>query len=79
MLELIAFTLVILLAGRGYTTRRLNKVNKALEETCVENDSRIKALSICTATLIQDVDGLSTRIEDIEIKINTPPPLPPED
>ena len=79
MLEIIAFILVILLVGRGYTTRRLNKVNKTLAETCAQNDERIEALKDCTTILTEDVRGLSSRVNDIEFKINTPPPLPPED
>lgn len=79
MLELLAFILVTLLAGRRYTTRRLNKINKALEQVNSENDSRIDTLSACATVLTRDVEGLSARIDDIEVKINTPPPLPPED
>ena len=79
MLELLAITLVILLVGRGYTTRRLNKINKTLEQTCAENDTRLETLAECTATLTRDVKGLSARVDGIETKINTPPPLPPED
>lgn len=77
MLELVI--IVILLIGRGYTTRRLNKINKTLEETCAHNDERIERLSICTEILIDDVQALSTRIERIDTKINTPPPISPED
>lgn len=77
MLETIAFTLVILLAGRGYTTRRLNRINKALAQTCKHNDTRLEALAECTKTLTRDVNGLSERVDGIETKINTPPPLPP--
>lgn len=79
MLEIIALTLVILLVGRGYTTRRLNKINKSLEETCAHNDARIERLSMCTEVLTDDVQALSTRIDRIDVKINTPPPIPPED
>lgn len=77
MLEVLI--ILILLAGRGYTTRRLNKINKTLEQTCAHNDTRLETLAECTATLTRDVKGLSARVDGIETRINTPPPLPPED
>lgn len=77
MLE--ALIIVILLVGRGYTTRRLNKINKSLEDTCAHNDERIQTLQECTTVLTRDVQVLSERVDGIDTKINTPPPLPPED
>lgn len=77
MLEVLI--IVILLAGRGYTTRRLNKINETLEDTCAHNDERLETLAECTATLTRDVELLSARVDRIDVKINTPPPLPPED
>lgn len=76
MLELITLILLVLLVGRGYTSSRLNKVSRQLDEISSHTDERLDEIKSCTFTLKQDVDTLSNRVEFIEetIQLRTPPP-----
>ena len=76
MLELITIILLVLLVGRGYTSNRLNKVSKQLDEISSHTDERLDEIKSCTFTLKEDVDTLSNRVEFIEetIQLRTPPP-----